>query len=182
MRRRNNPIPGNRAFFELAWRFVFLVGAAGSGAAVVVLSGTSAGAASATLAASAEAGGVAEAVLALAAGAVGAGVAGGVLADFADASAGAAALPECDDGGADTPGCGGPIAGTAVATGAAGVADGTAAVRMLVTIARAATGVFSGSVGWSISDKTTPAPAVAPIAVATSTTRAVRAKLGAGAK
>jgi hypothetical protein len=31
-------------------------------------------------------------------------------------------------------------------------------------------------------ESTTPAPAVAPIAVATRTTRAVRAKLGAGAK
>ena len=54
--------------------------------------------------------------------------------------------------------------------------------RTLVTIARAAAGVFSGSLGRSIRESTTPAPAVAPIAVATRTTRAVRAKLGAGTK
>ena len=64
----------------------------------------------------------------------------------------------------------------------AGATDGTAAVRTLVTIARAATGVFSGSLGRSTRESTTPAPAVAPIAVATKITRAVRAKLGAGAK
>jgi hypothetical protein len=63
-----------------------------------------------------------------------------------------------------------------------GVADGTAVSRTLVTMARAAIGVFCASAGRSTSDKTTPAPAVAPIAVATRTTRAVRAKLGAGAK
>ena len=74
------------------------------------------------------------------------------------------------------------IAGAAAIAGATGVIDGTAAVRTLVTIARAAVGVFSGSPERSISESTTPAPAVAPIAVATRTTRAVRAKLGAGAK
>jgi hypothetical protein len=74
------------------------------------------------------------------------------------------------------------LAAATGAAGAAGETDGTAAVRTLVTIARAATGVFSGSLGRSMSERTTPAPAVAPIAVATSTTRAVRAKLGAGAK
>jgi hypothetical protein len=63
-----------------------------------------------------------------------------------------------------------------------GVADGTAVSRTLVTMARAAIGVFCASAGRSTSDRTTPAPAVAPIAVATRTTRAVRAKLGAGAK
>jgi hypothetical protein len=63
-----------------------------------------------------------------------------------------------------------------------GATEGTAAARTLVTIARAATGTFSGSLGRSIKESTTPAPAVAPIAVATKTTRAVRAKLGAGAK
>jgi hypothetical protein len=75
------------------------------------------------------------------------------------------------------------------ATGAAGTpagataaTDGTVAVRTLVTIARAAVGVLPGSPERSIKDSTTPAPAVAPIAVATRTTRAVRAKLGAGAK
>ena len=61
-------------------------------------------------------------------------------------------------------------------------AVGAMAARTLVTIARAAAGVFSGSLGRSIRESTTPAPAVAPIAVATRTTRAVRAKLGAGAK
>ena len=74
------------------------------------------------------------------------------------------------------------VAGVADATGAAGAMEGTAAARTLVTIARAATGVFSGSLGRSMSESTTPAPAVAPIAVATKTTRAVRGKLGAGAK
>jgi hypothetical protein len=73
-------------------------------------------------------------------------------------------------------------AGAVIAAGAAGATDGTAAARTLVTIARAATGVFSGSLERSTRDSTTPAPAVAPIAVATKTTRAVRAKLGAGAK
>lgn len=63
-----------------------------------------------------------------------------------------------------------------------GVADGTAVSRTLVTMARAAIGVFCASAGRSTNDRTTPAPAVAPIAVATRTTRAVRAKLGAGAK
>jgi len=71
---------------------------------------------------------------------------------------------------------------TAGAAVAAGATDGTAAARTLVTIARAVTGFFSGSLGRSIRESTTPAPAVAPIAVATKTTRAVRAKLGAGAK
>jgi hypothetical protein len=74
------------------------------------------------------------------------------------------------------------VAADVVGAGAAGATDGTAAARTLVTIARAATGVLSGSLGRSIRESTTPAPAVAPIAVATRTTRAVRAKLGAGAK
>jgi hypothetical protein len=76
----------------------------------------------------------------------------------------------------------GSLAGAVIAAGAAGATDGTAAARTLVTIARAATGVFSGSLGRSTRESTTPAPVVAPIAVATKTTRAVRAKLGAGAK
>jgi len=76
----------------------------------------------------------------------------------------------------------GAVTTTDVAVGAAGATDGTAAARTLVTIARAVTGFFSGSLGRSIRESTTPAPAVAPIAVATKTTRAVRAKLGAGAK
>jgi len=74
------------------------------------------------------------------------------------------------------------FAGAAVTAGAAGATDGTAAARTLVTIARAATGLFSGSLGRSNRESTTPAPAVAPIAVATNTMRAMRAKLGAGAK
>jgi hypothetical protein len=73
------------------------------------------------------------------------------------------------------------ITGAAV-TGVALAAGTTAVVRTLVTMARAASGVFSGSAGRSMSAKTTPAPAVAPTAVATRTTRAVRAKLGVGAK
>jgi hypothetical protein len=94
-------------------------------------------------------------------------------------SPGAAAATEAGRGAgfADT-------AGLVAVTGAAvaGETDGTAAARTLVTIARAAIGVFSGSLGRPMSERTTPAPAVAPIAVATSTMRAVRAKLGAGAK
>ena len=70
------------------------------------------------------------------------------------------------------------VAGDDGSAGAVGATDGTAAALTLVTIARA----FSGSLGRSIRESTTPAPAVAPIAVATRTTRAVRAKLGAGAK
>jgi hypothetical protein len=87
-------------------------------------------------------------------------------------------------GGATTAEAGGgeSFAGAVIAAGAAAATDGTAAARTLVTIARAATGVFSGSLGRSTRESTTPAPAVAPIAVATRTTRAVRAKLGAGAK
>lgn len=79
-------------------------------------------------------------------------------------------------------GCAGATTAGAVCAGAAGTTDGTAAARTLVTIAREAIGVFSGSLGRSIRERTTPAPAVAPIAVATKTTRAVRAKLDAGAK
>ncbi len=74
------------------------------------------------------------------------------------------------------------LLGAVIVADATGATDGTAAARTLVTIARAATGVASGSLGRSIKDSTTPAPAVAPIAVATKTTRAVRAKLGAGTK
>jgi hypothetical protein len=65
---------------------------------------------------------------------------------------------------------------------AARAGEAIAVARTLVTMARPASGVFSGSAGRSTSEKTTPAPAIAPIAVATRTTRAVRAKLGAGAK
>jgi len=89
---------------------------------------------------------------------------------------GAAATEACGDAG---------FAGAVTVAGevaVAGATDGTAAVRTLVTIARAATGVFSGSLGRSTRESTTPAPAVAPIAVATKITRAVRAKLGTGAK
>jgi hypothetical protein len=102
------------------------------------------------------------------------------LADVSGLSLGGAAATEA---GGDSGFAGAVIvAGTAVVTGAAGTADGTAAARTLVTIARATIGTFSGSLGRSTSESTTPAPAVAPIAVATRTTRAVRAKLGTGAK
>ena len=94
------------------------------------------------------------------------------LADVMAGATGAAGAPDA----AGATGAAGTIAGATAAT------DGTAAVRTLVTIARAAIGVLSGSPERSIRDSTTPAPAVAPIAVATRTTRAVRAKLGAGAK
>jgi hypothetical protein len=99
-----------------------------------------------------------------------------------------AAIPGLSLGGAAATEAGGDagfadaVAATGAVADAAGATDGMAAARTLVTIARAATGVFSGSAGRSTSDRTTPAPAVAPIAVATKTTRAVRAKLGAGAK
>src|SRR5262249_17792171 len=101
-------------------------------------------------------------------------------------SLGAAAATGEEDFAAATAGA--VIAGATVVCGAAGVGgetaaiDGNAVVRTLVTIARAAVGVFSGSPERSINEITTPAPAVAPMAVATRTTRAVRAKLGAGAK
>jgi hypothetical protein len=93
-----------------------------------------------------------------------------------------AAVPNLSLGGAAATETGSDAGFTGAVAGAAGATDGMAAARTLVTIARAATGVFSGSAGRSTSDRTTPAPAVAPIAVATKTTRAVRAKLGAGAK
>jgi hypothetical protein len=130
-----------------------------------------------------------------------------VFGDAVDAVVGAAAFAAADVAGAgvvredarasglslggaaatETGGDAGFAGGVAVAgddggAGAVGATDGTAAAPTLVTLARAAAGVFSGSLGRSIRESTTPAPAVAPIAVATRTTRAVRAKLGAGAK
>ena len=89
---------------------------------------------------------------------------------------------------------GAAFGGTAVVTltGAASAPDAEtgASVAMagaactLVTMAWAVIdAVLSRSLaGRSISERTTAAPAVAPMAVATSTTRAVRIKLGAGAK
>ena len=87
--------------------------------------------------------------------------------------------------GGDAGDAAGPVTGAV--TGAIGAAltseaAGAAASCTLVTMARAATDVSCGAGERSISDKTTPAPAVAPIAVATRTIRAVRAKLGAGAR
>jgi len=188
----------------VAWCFAFFGGAACSGAMVVVLSGGFVGAASTTFggsavgesavvgtdavtAASAPPGvtvvdgetagkdgvGVAEFTTGFAAWPCGIARAD-ARAAASDLSFGAAAATE-SGGNAN-------FAGAVTVAGAAGATDGTAAARTLVTIARAATGVFSGSAGRSISDRTTPAPAVAPIAVAAKTTRAVRAKLGAGAK
>jgi hypothetical protein len=90
----------------------------------------------------------------------------------AGACADAFASVEADDAGAVT----GAIGGALICE-----ATGAAAPCTLVTIARAATDVRCGSGERSTSVKTTPAPAVAPIAVATSTMRTVRAKLGAGA-
>jgi hypothetical protein len=165
-----------------AWRFVFFAGGACSGAMIVVLSGAPAGAASTMFDGSA-----AEAdVLAVAdAGTAAVDAAGVGTAAFTAAglSLGGGAATEARDGDAGFAGAV-SVAGAAVVVGAvdAGAADGTASARTLVTIARAATGVFSGSLGRSMRERTTPAPAVAPIAVATKTTRAVRAKLGAGAK
>jgi hypothetical protein len=126
-------------------------------------------------------------VAAFAAGAIAGWVCGAIRedarADLSGLSRGGAAATEA---GADAGFAGAIItAGAAAAiggAGAAGATEGTALARTLVTIARAAIGAFSGSLGRSISESTTPAAAVAPIAVATKTTRAVRAKLGAGAK
>ena len=195
-----------------AWCFALFAGAACSGATIVVLSGASVGAASTTFDGSPAAGNaVAAEVGALAAADAGAAVseltvatgsagvecaAAGVFGNAAAVDAagvGAAAfagsvvrveVSRLSPGGAAATEAGGEagFAGAAVTAGAAGATDGTAAARTLVTIARAATGLFSGSLGRSNRESTTPAPAVAPIAVATKTTRAMRAKLGAGAK
>ena len=108
-----------------------------------------------------------------------AGWVGGVVREDARAE-----VPGLSLGGAAATEAGGDasFAGAVTVAGAAGATDGTAAARTLVTIACAATWVFSGSLERSTRESTTPAPAVAPIAVATKITRAVRAKLGAGAK
>jgi hypothetical protein len=92
---------------------------------------------------------------------------------------------------AEAPAEGGAIAGftAAFSTGAAteaaaaGISVAGAACA-LVTMARGATDAVSSlrPAGRSISDTTTAAPAVAPIAVATKTTRIVLMKLGAGAR
>jgi hypothetical protein len=195
-----------------AWCFVFFGGAVCSGAMVVVLSGAPGAASTTfdgSPAAEADALAGADAVTAApelpaavgSAGVVwaaaGAAVFGKTAAvDAADVGAGAFTAAGLSLGGAaaieaasrDAGFAGAVIfAGAAVVVGAvdagaAGATDGTASARTLVTIARAATGVFSGSLGRSIRESTTPTPAVAPIAVATKTTRAVRAKPGAGAK
>ena len=54
------------------------------------------------------------------------------------------------------------VAGDDGGPGAVGATDGTAAARTLVTIARAAAGVFSGSLGRSIRESTTPAQSLSP--------------------
>jgi hypothetical protein len=196
--------------FDEAWCFVFFAGDACSGAMIVVPSAAPAGAASTTfdgspVAEAAALAGIAASELTAAVGgtddvvsaAAGAGVfgktgamdaAGGGAAAFTAAGLplGGAAAMEAGGGDADVAGAV-AVAGAAgvvggVDAGAAGATDGTASARTLVTIARAATGVLSGPLGRSIKESTTPTPAVAPIAVATKTTRAVRAKLGAGAK
>jgi hypothetical protein len=180
-----------------AWCFVFFAGGACSGVMIVVLSGSPVGAASTTVdgSAAAEADALSGADAGTAAPALAAAVG---VADVGWAAAGAAIFGET--AAVDAAGVGAftaaglslggdaateardDNAGLAGAVTVAGATDGTASARTLVTIARAAIGVFSGSLGRSIRDSTTPAPAVAPIAVATKTTRAVRAKLGAGAK
>jgi hypothetical protein len=194
-----------------AWCFVFFGGAVCSGAMIVALSGAPAGAASTTFdgspAAEADALAGVDAVTAapeLPAAVSGAGVVwaaagcavfgktaavtgvGAAAFTAAGLSLGGAAAIEAAGRDAGFAGAvtvaGAAVVVGAVDAGAAGATDGTASARTLVTIARAATGIFSGSLGRSIRENTTPAPAVAPIAVATKTTRAVRAKLGAGAK
>ncbi len=194
-----------------AWCFVFFAGGACSGAMIVVLSVAPAGAASTTFDGSPEADALAGADAGIAApeltaavgnadvvwAAAGAVVVGSTaVTDAAGVGAAAFTAPGLPLGGTAAMEAGGgdagfagavTVAGAAVVVGgvdagAAGATDGTASARRLVTIARAATGVFSGSLGRSMRESTTPAPAVAPIAVATKTTRAVRAKLGVGAK
>jgi hypothetical protein len=187
-----------------AWRFAFFGGAGCSGTAIVLPSGASAGAASTAFNGSADADALAGALPGAAGGADVACAATGAAA-FGNAALGAAAfvvagiagrlgtvvrkdarVSGLSLGGAAPTEAGGDagLTGAVTIAGAAavGATDGTAAARTLVTIARAATGVFSGSLGRSTRESTTPAPAVAPIAVATKTTRAVRAKPGAAAK
>jgi hypothetical protein len=193
-----------------AWRLAFFGGAGCSGAAIVLPSGASAGAASTALngSAAADADELAGALPGATGGADVVCAATGA-AVFGNAAFGAAAFAVADIAGwlgtverkdarvsgfslrgvaaAEADGDAGLIGAATVPGAAIGAAiveatDGTAAARTLVTIARAATGVFSGSLGRSTRESTTRAHAVAPIAVATKTTRAVRAKLGAGAK
>lgn len=147
---------------DAAWRFAFFGGGACSGATIAELPAASAGATSTTFGTSAAAGNAmsddADAVAGAdaftaapvsavtAAGTVAAGADGAVTADkgFADAFGlplgGAAATEEGGDAG---------FAGAVIVAGVAGTGttDGTAAVRTLVTIARAAIGVFCGSLG-----------------------------------
>jgi len=180
-----------------AWCFVFFAGGACSGAMIVALSAAPVDAASTTFdgsaAAEADAFAGADAGTAAPASTASAGSADVVWAGAGAAVFGRTAAVDAAGVGAATFAAAGLLLGGAATeardgdagfAGAVtvGAADGTASARTLVTIARAATGVFSGSLGRSMRESTTPAPAVAPIAVATKTTRAVRAKLGAGAK
>ena len=192
--------------------FAFFGGGVRSGATIALLSGASAGVVATTFdgsPADALADGAAETVVPGVAAVLGgidvASAAAGatVFGDAVDAVVGAATFAAAgvagggivrEDARASGLSLGGAAAteagGDAGFAGAVAVAGddggagavGAMAARTLVTIARAAAGVFSGSLGRSIRESTTPAPAVAPIAVATRTTRAVRAKLGAGAK
>jgi hypothetical protein len=152
-----------------AWRFAFFAGEACSSAAIVVLSGAPAGAASTTFDGSSPAeadalagtdASTAAPGLTVAAGsadvgwaAAGAAVFGETTAvDAAGAAAftaaglalGGTAASEARDGNAG-------FAGWALVVGAVdagvGATDGTASARTLVTIARAAIEVFSGSLG-----------------------------------
>jgi hypothetical protein len=146
-------------------------GADGAGAADAV--GTSAGVAVATVEGGAAGGGLTACGCAWIARAV-------VRAEALGMSAGGGALAVIGAGaGTALTAIAGELTAAVLTVGAT---DGTAVSRTLVTIARAAIGVFCAPAGRSTSDRTTPAPAVAPIAVATRTTRTVRAKLGAGAK
>ena len=74
-------------------------------------------------------------------------------------------------------------AGTAAATGAvAGAAASAGCTSECTTTKVLPASATAPGAERSASDNTTAAPAVAPIAVATTTIRAVRMKLGAGAR
>jgi hypothetical protein len=110
-------------------------------------------------------------------------------APFADAASEALAKTGFGDTGCDCAGCGaaapaGSCASTGLLAGAALVDTGDAAAETgaLVTSACAAIELSASAPGRSSRETTTAAPAVAPTAVATSTTRALRRKLGAGAR
>lgn len=98
----------------------------------------------------------------------------------ADAASEAFAKAACGEAGCD---CTDLLAGVSVAIAAlVDTGDATAETGAPVTSACAAMELSASAPGRSSRDTTTAAPAVAPTAVATSTIRAPRRKLGAGAR